>query len=443
MAMKFTPDKVRRTFKGIIRFMARCPNPFVVHPGKDFTRNRKCTFSKMMTSIMSLESHDQDKEIYSIFQNSKSGICREDLVTSSAFVQARGKINEEAFPFLFCEFNKKIPFTRTKDGLHVLGIDGSDINIPSEITECNTFIPYNSKNGGYNQLHLNVAFDLVEQRYSDTVIQGRRNMRETAAACEMVDRKNISGKCLYICDRGYDSFNLMAHIMEAEDFFLIRVKNPYCDRSPYKNFLPEKEGEFDIPIRFILTRSTKKPKKDPQKYKLITNQRTFDFISRGDTASEYPMSMRFIGILLDNGTMEYLLTNLPEKKFPASVIKEYYHLRWKTETSFLFLKYGVALNYFHSIKKEFLMQEIYAKLIMFNFISLLLVDAKIERTDTKYKYKPSFTDAVYVARDFLAGRIKPENVIDLLVFHGIPIRPGREYKRNVKSQRLRTLQHRS
>jgi len=439
-----TPKIILKKLHSCISSMQSNLDKFVVRPGKDFSRPQSCTFPRMITAIMAIESHSVSKEIFQIFPSGKPKITKEDLVSKSAFVQARAKFNSRAFPFLFNEFNRKTPFSKTKDGLHFIGIDGSDYNVPADIKDCNSFIPYNSKEGGYYQYHLNFAYDLLEERYSDVVIQPRKLFNEPHAACEMVDRKAISGKCLYCADRGYHSFNLMAHIMEKKDFFLIREKDIYAKNSPFKDPVPAEGIEFDIEHTFIITRSKKKDSGTSFTYKLIRKDKRFDFIPTDDKESIYEIPFRLVGIKLDTGKMEYLITNLPAKKYSPAMLKEYYRLRWNEEVSFLHLKYGVALNYFHSIKREFLVQEIYAKLILFNFISLLVSCVEVPQKSTnKYKYKLSFTNAIDTGRGYLLGRVDHDAVIELLLMNKTPIRPGRKYERNMKSQRLRPLQHRS
>lgn len=428
----------------VIHGMADNINEYVCRPGHDFTRKRQCTFPKMIIGIMSMESHDLDGEILSGFTYGKKFIKRDNLVTSSAFVQARGKINDSTFPSLFHKFNQKFRFTKTKDGIHILALDGSDVNVPADINDCNTFIPYSSNKGGYHQMHINLCYSILDGRYSDVVIQPRSEMREADAACSMVDNKRVKGKCLYIADRGYECFNLMAHIMEKGDFFLIRLKNIFSQISPYKDIAPGPDMEFDISSEFLLTRSGSAKKQDPTKMKVLPKNRRFDFIPEEDKESTYRIPFRLVAIRLDTGSYEYLVTNLPEKKYPGSVLKEYYHLRWQIETSFLFLKYGVALNYFHSIKREFLCQEIYAKLTFYNFIALLVSCVKPGSTrKTKHTYKVSFSDAISTGRRFLLKNIRPADVISLLEFHKTPERPGRKATRKIDSQKLRSLQHRT
>lgn len=184
-------------------------------------------------------------------------------------------------------------------------------------------------------------------------------------------------------------------------------------------------------------------KHNPELYKLIRGNATFDFIAEKDKESTFELCFRLIKVKPANGSQEYLITNLPSRKFPQLRIKELYHMRWGIEVSFLFLKYGIALNYFHSVKREFLVQEIYSRLILSNFISLVIACEKIPYNGTKYRYKISVSDAIYKCRDFLNGDPSYEDLLPLLLRDKVPIRPGRRYPRDMRSQRLKTLQHRT
>ena len=409
---------------------------YVKHPEKDFTRSGTFTFQQTMLFITQMQSHSTNQELNTFF------IPKNKQVTQSAFVQAKEKLNGNAFPGFFHKLNKKFPLRKTLSGLHVFAVDGSDLNIPADKKDCSTFISYNSKNGGYHQMHVNALFDLLENRFTDVIIQPRKSMREVDAACSLVDANDTPGTCLYIFDRGYESLNLMAHVYERGSFFLIRAKEIRSPVSPFQLLpLPEKE-EFDFPVRFICTRNGKLKKTDPVLFKWFQKKQRFDFISPDDKTGAYELRFRLVKLKLDNGATEYLITNLPQKRFPPSGIKKLYHLRWGIEVSFLFAKYSVAMNFFHSIKREYIIQEIFAKLILFNLVSLIVSCHEVPFSDTLYHYKISFSDAVYKCRFFLLKSKAYENISRLLLHDLTPIRPDRFFDRNLQSQRLRTLQHR-
>lgn len=389
-----------------------------------------------MLFITQMQSHSTNQELNNFF------LPKNKQVTQSAFCQAKAKLNEHAFPCFFRSLNQKFPLRKTMSGLHVFAIDGSDLNIPADKQDCSTFIPFNSKNGGYHQMHVNAKFDLLENRFADIVIQPRKQIREVDAACTMVDADNTPGKCLYIFDRGYECLNLMAHVCERGNFFLIRAKD-VCSQVSLLHLLPlPKKEEFDFPVRFLCTKSSKLTKENPVLYKLIQKQQRFDFIPSDDKTAAYELCFRLVKLTLDNGTTEYLITNLPQKKFPPCELKKLYNLRWGIEISFLFAKYRVAMNYFHSIKREYIIQEIYAKLIMFNLVSLIVSCHEVPFTDTLYHYKISFADAVYKCRGYLLKLKEYDDISTLLLHNLTPIRPDRSFRRCIQSQQLRTLQHR-
>ena len=65
----------------------------------------------------------------------------------------------------------------------------------------------------YSLLHLDAVYDLLRHTYVDSSVCTRRNWNEKGVAINIVDRLSIT-KALIIADRGYESYNLMAHIQE-------------------------------------------------------------------------------------------------------------------------------------------------------------------------------------------------------------------------------------
>ena len=92
-----------------------------------------------------------------------------------------------------------------------------------------------------------------------------------------MQRSKLKEPVLLIADRGYESYNLIAHAQEKGWKFLIRVKN-LGSRGILTNLpLPEKE-EFDSELSLILTKKqTKDIKAHPEKYRYLTNKSTCDF----------------------------------------------------------------------------------------------------------------------------------------------------------------------
>ncbi|MBQ8496373.1 MAG: transposase, partial [Clostridia bacterium] len=123
-------------------------------------------------------------------------------------------------------------------------------------------------------------------------------------------------------------------------------------------------------------------------------------------------------------TYEVLLTNLTENEFSVSELKGLYAMRWGIETSFRDLKYTLALSYFHSKKTENILQEIFARLIMYNFAELITSHVLVKQKNRKYSYRINFAAAVPVCRNFFLKNISPSDVEALLLMYLLPIRQG-------------------
>ena len=70
-------------------------------------------------------------------------------------------------------------------------------------------------------------------------------------------------------------------------------------------------------------------------------------------------------------------TNLPQDKFNSDEIKRLYAKRWGIETSFRELKYALGLTRFHSKKPEYIMQEIWSRMTLYNFCEIIATNVVI------------------------------------------------------------------
>lgn len=349
-------------------------------------RNRKCSFSDTIQITLGLESHSLNNELSSYF-----GLSSETIPSKSAFVQQRSRLNDKIFPYLYKQLNNAFPFSKRYKGFQLVSCDGTDVNLPKDKNDNIYFVDYASKNKGYHQLHLNVLHHVGENRYLDAVIQPRPLIDEQTAFCTMIDRCNLDDKTIFIADKGYPSFNVLAQVIESNKYFLIRAKNPESPGSFLKNCELPKEGLYDKEVTLRLTRGRRKELiKNPKKYRILHTKRKFDYIASDDKESIYTLKFRVVCVKLDTGVYEYLLTNLPRCTFPPEELKILYSLHWSIETSFRHLKYTLALVYFHLVKRSFIIQEVYARMIIYNFTSLLIQCVHLkpkEAKERKWKYK--------------------------------------------------------
>lgn len=390
----------------------------------DFIRNRKLPLKKVITTLLAMSSKSLTNELLEIFNFSP------DMASSSAFVQQRAKLNPELLKSIFLSFVDKI--TINNDEMRIVAIDGSDIQISTNPNDELSFIQTNS--GSYNLLHLNALYDLNQHTYLDYVIQKKRNHDEHKALIEMVDNSNIPF-ALVIADRGYESYNNMAHIQEKGWKFLIRIKDK--DGIKAGLTLPEND-EYDMDVNLKLTRKqtneVKKLCKDKDHYRFISSSSQFDFLPTKNRKSDptvfYELNFRIIRIRLKDGSYESLVTTLDRFEYPIELIKELYESRWGIEISFRKLKYTLGLLHFHSKKVMSIQQEIAAHLIMYNFTEMITSHVVIIKDKGKHTYKANFSVAACVCKCFFCGKTSSPNVEAIIAKHVIPIRLDRHFERN-------------
>ena len=137
--------------------------------------------------------------------------------------------------------------------------------------------------------------------------------------------------------------------------------------------------------------------------------------------------------------MECILTNLDEKDFPIEEIKRLYGWRWGIERSFRELKYTIGLTNFHAKKVEYILQEIFARLTIYNFCERIITTIAIQQKNRKYTYQTNFTVAVFICREYFRDRIHPSDLVALIRKNILPIREGRKAPRKVRPNSSKQL----
>ena len=79
-----------------------------------------------------------------------------------------------------------------------------------------SFIRNDENTKGNNLLYLDALYDLLQHIFVEATVQSKRGMNEHKALISMVDQSNIQGKVIVIADRGYESFNNIAHFQALE-----------------------------------------------------------------------------------------------------------------------------------------------------------------------------------------------------------------------------------
>ena len=239
-------------------------------------------------------------------------------------------------------------------------------------------------------------------------------------------------------DRGYESYNLMAHFQEKGWFYVIRIREG--KQSMYSSFnLPNTEcfeQTFSLTLSRKQTKQFKKLYHDfPNNYHFIPHNSTFDFLpetsQKQDPVALYELPFRMVRLEVEEGKYETLVTNTD---YSIQELKNLYASRWGIETSFRDLKYSVGLVNFHAKKKEGILQEIFARFTNFNFYRWVISQVAIDSSRKKQRYKVCFSDAAYACRLFFNCSLSSLQLKNYLKKQLSIIRPNRKYQRKIKTQ---------
>ena len=377
-------NQVSDSLKNHISELANNPCLFLRNPNVDFSRKRKIDFKTFIGIMMNSGGATMSKELLDFFDFNKN------TPSVSAFTQQRSKVLPEAFEYLFKSFtDDNLPTTNNYHGYRLIACDGSNLTIATNQKDPETFWERNQHGSIVNKLHLNAFYD--------------------------------------------ENYNIFAHAIEKGWKFAIRVKDKNSNGIASGLNLPPND-EFDIDITQIFSRKNTKTTKNAG-YKWMPVNQVFDYLPRKSDKT-YELSFRIIRFPIGSNSYEIIITNLDRNIFDVKKIKEIYHLRWGIETSFRELKYAIGLTSFHARKPDFIKQEIYARLLLYNYCELITTHVIKQMKNNDKTKQVNFTIAIYICREYLRNKrnLSPPDVINLIEKHVLPVRPGRKDPRKVKPQ---------
>lgn len=422
-------NQLKSLFQDALFHVASHITPYLVDPDKNFTRRRKLSPEMIISFLVSQGASSTGNEWDDFFD------FRPDSPSLSALNQQRDKLKPQALEEVFRHLNVSLSKLAVPSRYRLLAADGSTFSFfstPKWASE-DFFVSDGHSAKGFYSVHLNALYDLDTHTYKDALIQPAHFKDEFQAFCTMADRletpEGISD--IFIADRGYCSYNNMAHVLEKKQFFLFRSKDVTV-RGMAGHLPVPKEEAFDLCLDIVIKRShSKKVTASGDYVTFVDKASAFDFLPYG-SLDTYTIPARVVRFPLDNGSYECLMTNLPVDEFPMEDIKRLYFFRWGIETSFRKLKYTIGLSSFHSYKAEFIKQEIWAKLIAYNLTETIVSHTVVEtRKDTKHCYKVNFSAAAHICRVFfrLYSRKNPADMMALISRRLMPVRNERSFQR--------------
>jgi len=349
-------------------------NPFVdKHKigAQSFSRERKLTFDKMMTMIIK----KSNKSIQNSLNDMQLDLGEDVSISNSAYTQARAKLNYTAFQEYakLAEemFYKDGEYARFK-GFRVLAIDGSTITLPDSKDIRKEFNPMQVRCQieGFKkevpQARVSVLYDVLNNISIDASLNNKHKSQENDLIA--LDERTLALQHLEYCnkddlvimDRGYPSYELFVKY-NTKTSFLVRLKNTSFAKA---KFLFNKHSQIKDVVLEI--KAPKYLKETLKKESLLTK-----------------IKIRFVQIILNNGTVEVLATNILDNKIlTVSNLKELYAKRWGIETYYDLIKNRLSLENFTGLTALAVKQDFFATIFLTNYEAMLTYDLNEELKET-------------------------------------------------------------
>lgn len=350
------------------------PEKLEPHRAKNhFVRKRKLSLFQVIMYLLYTSKA-------SMFQNLSR--IREDLgnldfpdISKQALSKARQFINPALFKELYYLsvdlFYKQLPSRKLWNGYHLFAIDGSKIELPNSKSNFEFFgemFGYPDPNRRFTMGLGSIVYDVLDDYIVHASFQ-RYLASERSAALEHLhnlEDLNIYQNSVVIFDRGYYSEDMFRYCVEHQHLCLMRLKQNY-------NIAKKCSGD----IITVLPGNEKDRTEDTK--------------------------IRVIEVILNDGTKEYLATNLFDSHISQQMFRELYFYRWPVETKYKELKSRLAIEEFSGSTTTSVLQEFYINVLLSNLSSLIKnqVDEEIQitaKSTNKYRYQAN--------RAFIIGRIK-------------------------------------
>lgn len=406
------------TFETVIKKASQliCSEEFIQKHriGNGFTRSRKLSFPNLIYFILAAGKKSIGVNWADVCHDFPS--LNLPPVSKQAISKARQKISSNACMEL-CQLFSKIFYKYTNafslwNGYHIYAIDGSTIQIPPS-NENIDFWGSNPNQYGKDEplASASLLYDVMNDIIVDSCI-GKYRFNERDAAQKHIDffmNLHLSGKHIFLFDRGYPSYDLFSKLMTHQLLFVMRLSSSFK--------------------------------------KLINEEKEDVLVQYQQKSRHLPLQLRCIHVHLPDGSMEYLVTNIMDTGFTVDTFKELYFLRWGIEGRYKEIKVSFRLESFSGYKPEIIKQDFYSTVFLSNLSALIKSMANTQlKVDEQNKYK------YQVNRNFIIGRIKRHiisfltlkkntiySIINVIIEEAVSnrslIHPGRQYLRRKKYTR--------
>lgn len=404
-------------------------NLFTTSP-QDFSRKRKLHFERIVCILLNFFKKSYDIEISEFFSQlgaqelsvSKSAFSQQRLKISSCFFNCLNLLLAESF---YAHYQDDV---KRWNGLRVIAVDGSTSYLIDKEEVTAYFGSHENQRGTVTLARILCAFDVLNK----IVIKAGMypiHLSEQKIAIQWLDA--YEPDMLLIYDRAYPGFGSAFQHQNKEQPQPFLMRCPIGFSSEVIAFV--KSGQKDVISTFTANKGA---------YRDLKEQ---GFIVKPGTS----IPMRLIRVVLDDGTIEVLATNLlDQQKYPYNEFKALYFERWGIETRFGSFKNQLQMEAFSGQKVETILQDFYVTVFLSNLQEIISKPSQqtVQERTSKCKY------AYQINRNIAIGLMK-NRIIDIFLSHDPentllelqslfskyiqPVRPNR------KVPRIRKLKRRS
>lgn len=323
------------------------------------------------------------------------GFGMESPISAPGYLKQREKLDPAALETLMRHHAAQVYAdgdAPTFRGMHVLAIDGSTANVP---TNAATIAAYGGSPAKHGKVQafcgLSAVYDVIARQVVGLeVTTGGFDERSFVPGHAERAREVAGGEpFVVVMDRGYPSFPLLAWLSDNGVPYLMRSQQNFMNAEFTRAAAAGGDAvcEFDFGYQRIASIR----KKDPDVFEALLAHGAID--------------VRCVLVDIGGEAPERLVTNLPAS-FTPDDLKELYHLRWGVETCFQMLKDRLQLENLTGTKPILIEQDIYATAYLLNvaFDIANEADAAALAAGMAERYKHQMT----VNRSFALGVVKDE-----------------------------------
>jgi len=394
----------------------------------DFSRNRRLTLEITLAVLINMvrpgKRDGYQKVIDRFYSDTQLAFQNEESQKppdKSAFCRARKKI-----PYTIMEdlFEKTATFARQLaeknssllwKGFRVFGIDGTKKNLPDsqQLRDC-----FEAPDGANFPQMLTCALFDVMAKVPINVIRGPFWTSERLMAQELI--KDLHAGDLLLLDRGYPSYKLFFDMVQQGIDFVVRLPKNGMFKAA-KTFLASGKRDGKITLH-------------PPK-KLLKEHPDVNFAS---------LKLRIIKVSIPGSKKPLILitTLLDRKKFPATELRDLYHLRWNQEEFFKTIKEHLNAEQFHGRCIQFIDQELIAIYLYYTLTRIMMMETAdlykipLENIETKAALLAvsRYLDRLWIADTVDDCEILLKKCLNEISGRLYKQRPGRKYPRRSKSR---------